>query len=147
MLRAHYNDDAISELPYSAAAWKLRPPKGSIPSPPLLFSSLSPSFPPPFLSLFPLSFPLSLPPSLLPDSFAPSSLICPLRYFLSSPYFQLSLFPPFQSSSSPHPFPPATPAPPCVSVYTIINPDFLLHPCVLSILTIPSHVMLCYVVL
>ena len=27
VLRAHYNDDAISELPYSAAAWKLRPPK------------------------------------------------------------------------------------------------------------------------
>ena len=28
MLRAHENDDAISELPYSAAAWKLKMQKG-----------------------------------------------------------------------------------------------------------------------
>ena len=28
VLRAHYNDDAISELPYSAAAWKLKMHKG-----------------------------------------------------------------------------------------------------------------------
>ena len=150
MLRAHYNDDAISELPYSAAAWKLRPPKGSIPSPPLLFSSLSPSFPPPFLSLFPLSFPLSFSPSLPPSYPTPSPPLLLSALFAIFFLLRISNFLFFLPFNLLHP-PPLPTRNPCSSMRVCIynhQSRFLTSSlCIIHTYhTVSRYVMLCCVI-